>query len=255
MRDEAKAAVKSVEEATGIPVLVAAEATLPTMAVITPAAKGAPAHILKYHPKFAAIADYLIANQCGFALRRILAPKEARFDLATTDLGREAVGRMVEDQLSSTGHQLPSHVVSGLRKQILEGLLRQLRSVPVGLRVDAWVRREYPGLNAQQEESIRLQLVDNLQTLAPDIKKLTPPKIFEASVSMSAAFAAYWQGQLSDPTIIVPYKISGCLGGGERLLQIASEIPDEPANDRQLIEAWGEQLHLTGWFRLNPVEA
>ena len=155
MREEAQAAVRAVEEATGIPVLVTDDPSLRTMAALKPARKGAPAHLVEYNPKFKAVADYLIAFQCGFALRLFLAPEASRYELAGTDEGRKSAERLLDEHLKRGSMRLPPPVVRGLRNQLFDGLMVQLRSIPVTLRVDAWVRKEYPDLHGQQEEAAR----------------------------------------------------------------------------------------------------
>ena len=255
MREEAQAAVRAVEEATGVPVLVTNDPSLRTMATIKPAKKGAPVHVVKYNPKFAALADYLIAFQCGIALRLFLAPDTSCFELAETDQGRQTAGRLLDEHLKKSGLKLPPQAVTGLRDQFFDGLMLQLRSMPVGLRVDAWVRKEYPGLHEQQDDSARRQLAENQQALSPQVKQIAPKIIYEANVGMSAAFASFWERMLTDPSVVVPYRVAGILALGEKLLRLADEIPDDAANDKRLVEAWGDQIGVTGWFRLIPFEA
>lgn len=255
MREDAQAAMRALEGATGVPVLVNEDPALRTMATIKPAKKGAPAHLVRYNPKFAAVADYIVAFQCGFALRLFHAPETSRFELAGTDLGRETAGRLVDEQLKKSGLRLPPPTVSGLRDQLYDGLMLQLRSMPIGLRVDAWVRKEYPGLHEQQEDAARKQLAENQQVLSPQVKQIAPKIIYEASIGMSAAFARFWERVLVDQSITIPFRVSGFLVSGETLLRLVDEIPDDSANDKRLIEAWGDQLGLAGWFGLIPLEA
>lgn len=254
MREEAQAAVRTLEETTGIPVLVTDDSSLRTMATIKLAKTGAPAHLLRYNPKFNALADYLIVFQCGFALRLFLAPEPSRFVLGGTDKGRQAVGRLLDEHLKNIGMRLPAQAVAGLRDQFFDGLMLQLRSMSVGLRVDAWVRKEYPGLHKQQDDAARMQLAENQQALSPQVKQIAPKIIYEASVGMNAALAAFWERVLVDPTLVVPFRVAGMLAFGEKLLRLADEIPDDAANDKRLVEAWGDQLGITGWFTLIPFE-
>lgn len=255
MRDEAQAAVRVLEEATGIPVLVTGDASLRTMATIKPAKAGAPAHILRYHPNLSAIADYLIAFQCGFALRLVLSPGTNPFELSGTEGGRLATGRLLDDHLKKAGLNLPAQAANGLRDRLFEGLMAQLRSMPVEFRVDAWIRSEFPGLSDQQSEAARMQMAENQQSLDPQVKQIAPKMIHEASLGMNAAFAQFWERAMADPTLAVPYRVAGHRALGQELLRIADEIPDAPANDQRLIESWGDRLGVAGWFELLPFEA
>ena len=111
--------------------------------------------------------------------------------------------------------------------------------MPVGLRVDAWIRSEFPGLREQQEAAARMQLAENQQALDPETRRIVPEMIGGASLGMNAAFALFWGRTLADPTLAVPYRVAGHLALGERLLRIADEIPGAPADDGRLIAGWG----------------
>ena len=153
------------------------------------------------------------------------------------------------------GLRLPPTAAAGLRDQLYDGLMLQLRSMPVSLRVDAWVRKEFPGLHGQQEDAARRQLAENQQALGPQARRIAPEKILQASVGMSAAFAAFWGRTLADPTVVVPFRVGGFLASGEKLLRLADDTPEDAANDKPLVQAWGDEIGVTGWFRLIPFEA
>ena len=124
--------------------------------------------------------------------------------------------------------------------------------MPIALRVDAWLRQDYPDLIDQQKASNARQLNDNATCLLPKIRQITPAKILHANIALNAAFACFWSRAWNDPTLIVPYKTSANLADGEALLKLWDEIPDEAANDRRLIEAWGDYLKLGGWYDFVP---
>lgn len=141
---------------------------------------------------------------------------------------------------------------SQLKEMLLNGLMTQLRSVPIGLRVDEWLFREFPELRLQQVEGAKVQLSDNSQALNPDIKRLMPKKVFDANAAMNAAFATYWAESFADDSITLPYKASGTLAQGEALIRIFKNIGEEPTEDRRLVDSWAEELGLCGWYRWVP---
>jgi len=133
--------------------------------------------------------------------------------------------------------------------------MRQLRSIPVGFRVDSWIMREYPELGQLQRDMIMRQIQDNLASLGPEAKKIAPNKIYQSNVTMNAAFAAFWAKQFSDPTLALPYKAAGFLKAGEELLGILDEISDAPSTDRDLVDAWADRLSLLDWYKWVPYDA
>ena len=167
----------------------------------------------------------------------------------------EAVRRALEfarDHLRRGGTNLTDHVRGRLGDQLYDGLILQLRSIPVGFRVDAWVRDTFPALVEQQRASATRQLDEYQAALAPQIKKIAPEKIYRASLGMNAAFASFWGRELSDPSVTVPYKVAGLLPLGEELLAAADGLPSAPASDRALIRAWGDLLGVGDWYTFAP---
>jgi hypothetical protein len=150
--------------------------------------------------------------------------------------------------------KLPPETVSTLRDQLFDGLMRQLRSIPIGFRVDSWIIREYPQLGQLQRDMIMRQIQDNLASLGPDAKKIAPKKIYQSNMTMNAAFAAFWAKRFSDPALTVPYKAAGLIKAGEELLAVLDEISDAPARDRDLIDAWASRLSLTDWYKWVPYD-
>src|SRR6185369_7773888 len=98
---------------------------------------------------------------------------------------------------------------------MVNGLLLQLRSAPIGLRIDEWIRADYPELHHQQNVAAEKQLADNMMALSPQVRKMAPPLIFNANAGMNAAFATFWAKKLEDPRQVVPYVSTGHAERGE----------------------------------------
>jgi len=242
--------LRAVEDATGRPVIVRPDAALGTLlAKITIARGPAPAHVVAYNP--AAGADYVICLQCGFLLRMFQIPESERFAIAASARGRREVEEALDDHFRNQGMPLPKQALGGIRDQFLGGLIQQLRSMPIGLRVDSWIRENYPSLEEQQKQAVKQQLNDNAQTLGPHVRQLAPANVFRANVGMNSAFALFWSRALGDPLLGIPYKASGHLATGEELLRTWDQIPSDAAHDKKLIESWGS-LGLGGWYDFVP---
>ena len=239
-----------VHEATGVPVIVQPDPSLTLLAKMTMARGSAPAHLISYNPRTAS-ADYAICYQCGFILRVAGTPVEQRFEMAGTYRGRRDAEHLVNEQLRPLGLNRTQRL--GVRDRMFDGLILQLRSVPLGLRVDAWLSQEHSGLADQQRAMISHQLQENTSALGPDVRKMTPAKILTASATMNAAFAAFWSRQWADSALVAPYRLSGHLAEGEELLKILDTTPDTPAQDRDLIDGWGRRLGLDGWYEFEMV--
>jgi hypothetical protein len=164
--------------------------------------------------------------------------------------GREIVERLLKDTVRKL--KLPPQVLQQLLDQLFDGLMLQLRSIPLGLRVDSWIHREYLDLAGLQREAAVRQLQDNQRSLAPDVRKIAPTKVFRSSVTMNAAFAAFWARTLKDPSLTLPFRSAGFHKDGAELLGILDEISDDPLKDCALIDAWARKLNLSNWYEWIP---
>ena len=247
--------LRSVEEVTGRPVLVQPDPSLGTILAKVNMARGsAAAHLVTYNPAAGASADYGICSQCGFLLRTFGVPEQDRFSLGGSTSGRKDAEQLLTEHHRMRGRPLSKEVFSNLLERLFGGLILQLRSMPISVRVDAWIQRSYPELAEQQKKAIVRQLNDNSMSLKPEVREIAPDKIIQASVDMNAGFALYWARAWGDPLLAVPYKSSGKLEIGEKLLSLLDEIPDDPANDKKLIDAWGSHVGLNGWYEFLSYE-
>ncbi len=240
--------LRLVEEKTGLPVHVEPDSSLPAnlLAKVTLARGVMPFHRVAYQAAASAAPDYLIVYQCGFVLRQFSLPPSERFDFARTDSAEAEVRQWVQQNPKTP--DMPHQAVTNLTGFLFDGILSQLRSIPVGLRVDTWILKEFPDLAPLQRSAVVKQLDDNAAALRPEVQAMMPDQALKANISMSAAFALFWADKLSQPQITLPYQASGRLGAGRKLLDIWQNISDEPAHDMKLIDTWADELGLGSWY-------
>jgi hypothetical protein len=240
-----KKIIETVEELTNRPVYIREDPSLETLAHIQIARGDAPMHLLRYKPRGEELPDYFIAYQCGFVIRLWSTPPEKRFDFGPSEEGHAKMQVLLSD----------SAITEPVRKMgdfLLNNLMTQLRTYPIGLRIESWLLNDFPELRELQKKGIHTQLEQNTQALAVGSRGLFPAKIYKANASMNAAFAAFWSKEWNDPALTAPYKVAGFLDSGLRLLKILDRIPDEPAFDVELVDAWAQELGIKGWYRTIP---
>lgn len=242
------------ERKTGRPVEVYPDRDLETYATVKMAKGSAHAHLLRYNPDKESV-DYHVAYQCGFVLRLFANPTGERYEFGSSVSGRDAVRDMVSGKRGIAKKLgLPKSGAEQLTEQFFSGLLTQLRSYPIGMRVDRWIREEHPHLGDDQQASMDRQQRENTQVLDPRIRQMSPEKVFSANVSMNAAYALFCERLLSASQYTVPYRSAGFEEKGKKLLGIWDEIPDDPGRDRELVDAWAQELGVSGWYRWVPFE-
>jgi hypothetical protein len=247
LRDATREIIALVEKKSGTSVRVVQDRTLTTAAAVRMASESLPVHLIAWNPASQSAPDYMIAYECGFILRLYDIPLDRRKRYGITEAGRQQVGVMLRDIAAQLG--LEQDAAAILRDRLFQGLMVQLLSIPVGLRVDAWIRNQYACLSGLQEESVIQQLEVNCDSLKPEVRKISPESIYRPSIAMNASFAEFWARELGEPRHVLPYKGSKYWATGQKLTAISEQIPDDPREDTRLVDEWAAELGLTGWYQ------
>ena len=231
-----------VERLSGRPVIVQEDRSLPVFANMVTARGSAPAHVVRYRPGPGMPTDYFIAFQLTLVVRLFSCPPDERWQVAADEMElRRARADFGLDGLSP--------MLAGF---LMDSLITQVRTTGVGMRVDRWLRAEFPELQAQQEQAARMQLAENEQSLAPEVRRRFPPPLVDANTGMNAAFARFWSLKLGEKRFEMPYEALGYDQTAQALLGTLKEVSHAPGSDRQLIEAWARIVGLTGYFHFEP---
>lgn len=234
--------IQKVEELSGKPVHITEDPALKVMATVSPARGLAPAHFLSYRPGTKAV-DYLVAYQLGFLTRLYACPVGERHEVMA--LSHEQQHGVIAMGLQDSPPDFAQMMVSSITQQ--------LRTYPVGMRVDSWIWHQLPELRDQQEHSVRSQLAENARALAPEIRQKFPKQLLDANTTMNAAYAEVWGVLLDDKRFTIPYKALGYGTRANELLVALREVPDSPTSDRLLIERWAGLLGLSGSFHFSSL--
>jgi hypothetical protein len=70
---------------------------------------------------------------------------------------------------------LPEQTVNGLTGFLFNGILNQLRSIPVGLRVDSWILAEFPDLAELQQQALTKRLEERVVDLLEPFRSIHYP--------------------------------------------------------------------------------
>lgn len=243
-----QAALESLERLGGKPVVFREQPQLSNHAKIHVAAADEHAHVLTYNPTAASQLPYLVCFQCGLAERALRSARDERFNVASTPETYGRVQRLVREKKT-----IPEEMVVTYSQMITDGLGTQLRSMPVGIRIDRVLYQSQPELRGMQRVIAERQLKESVGCLSPSIKAMAPELIFIASVGMNAALALEWSRMWNDDAHAVPYRLAGHAAIGERLLASLDAIPDTPHHDRELVSSWAEILGVAGLYAIAPV--
>ena len=244
--------INQVEQVTGKPVYLKLDSKLPTSAAAKIAQSDSLAHLLTYKSE-TLTTEYAIASQLSAILRVYATPLESRAELAVTAEGRKAVREMlVGPHGTLKPYNLPESVVETATNQMFDGLMTQLRSLPIEMRVAVSLREAYSSLWNRQELFLGSEQAQAVQCLAPQIRAMTPPTVFAANASMNATYALFCDRLLGRSLYAVAYRSTGLSERGQALLDMFDETSSAPPHDRSLIDLWAHDLGLADWYLWKP---
>ena len=246
LRDVTRKLISETEHVTGFPVAVMEDASLHAMSTVAMAAPNRSGHVVRIHPKAPAGVDYYATFYCRMIQRFFENPPEERLVFGVGEQGRNQIRTVVAN--SALAKMVSKDQIPGICEQLLHGLMTDLRSIPVGLRVDNWIFVEQPDLVEMQKNAAQRQLRENLGSTSDTVRASIPPQIYDATMTINAAYAQFWAEKWNQPELALSYKASGHAAAGEKLLKILHDIPDSGKTDRALIDAWGAALNVTGWY-------
>lgn len=252
---ETKKLIASVEEVTGYRVSIDVVEGIEETAQMLSARPGNPVHLIRVNTEHRRHADYLVAVQCGMLLvlwsdpSKVpeLVPKQAKCDY----WGKRWAG---SKQLAS----LPPESALRMATLYLQGLIQQLRSLPIEIRVARICHETCPGLREMQHEALTAHLRKLSEVFSPKIRQQVPPDVFDKNVSMNAALAKAW-GELADSKLpTIPYEATGYLKKGSELLAALDARPDHTSeNHVETVDSWADQLGMSslyGWKFSNRLQ-
>ena len=246
LRAATKGILKRVEERTGKSIQFMRDEKLSLLATLQMARNGADFHVLRYRPSNDPL-DYMVAFQAGFVLRLFENEPSHRFDFAPSP----TAGRNVEPLLSAARTLGPTDksALPEFAGFVAQWALMNLRSLPIGMRIDRWLATEYPEFKELQLKSIGLQQQQNVDLLSYKLGKLAIPTPLMGAI---AAYALFADRMTDGGTFAIPYEAAGVFAQGQELLSVWDEIPVDAKHDCQLVDSWAARIGMSNWYTWIP---
>jgi hypothetical protein len=248
LQSSTKSILKRVEDLSGRSIQFMRDESLQLLSTLQIARNGAEFHVLRYQPSDKPL-DYLVAYQAGFALRMFENPPEKRFDFVSTDAAVTGSSELIK-----AGQVLSEQDMADLPKFaefVAHWALMNLRSLPIGMRIDQWIATDYPELKDLQLENHHVQQQMNIRALTYRQGKLTLPVTLMGTLAAFALFTDKLAGQVR---YAIPFSAAGVIDDGKRLLELLDSVPKDSTHDLELVEKWAEDSGMSQWFKWNPYQ-
>lgn len=256
LREVTRRIIQLVEEVSGIPVDIHQNEKLDGFASVTMSRKnGLPHHLIQFKTIKNEAPDYLICFQCGYILRMFQCHPEDRLDIYGTTQGTEEITTLLRKPGGvASKFRLNKNQTTEIASQMQNGLVRHLRSIPVGIRISEWLRDKHPILQDYERTHVEGEIKVNYQNFQSEVQNVTPTEVYRPTQILSAAYALYWAEKYDEPKWANPYVLNGYAEDGKRLLNYLSGSPTEPEYDIELINTWGRILKIMNWYAFSPYE-
>jgi hypothetical protein len=181
-------------------------------------------------------------------------PAAERFQFVTDSSATKWGVQLVSGFMKRSGRAVPQEIIlAAFTEQLVTGLFTQLRSIPIGMRIDAWLAADYSGLAEEQALSLGAQQEEALSCLSPQVRAMVPDEIVAGSILLNTAYALFCDRLLGTTHFRVPYAASGFEDLGRALLKLFDDLPSEPSSDRALVDAWAREIGLEGKYKWLPL--
>ncbi len=253
----------ALEATTGCPISIAEDNTLEYISAVSQMAwkHNRDEHRIRYRMRSEAMTPHLVAHE----LEHIVLEHEAR-QLArnrfftTTAKTREYAIESIADHIAKLQRQgYAEESISNIILKLTHGLSNQIFNCPLDMVVEQNIYSKYPDLRHSQFASLHQMHLEALQTFTnQEIKKLTPPSIFRASVTLNCAYAFFidhlYQG-VSD--YAAAYRTSAYFSHGKNLFDIWKKRMENftPGDEYEIVDEYASILKLRPWYewQLDPV--
>jgi hypothetical protein len=236
-----------VEQRTGYRVSVDLISGINEHAQMISARPESPVHMIRVNAAHRVFADYIVAVQCGMLLVLWSDSRKVPSMVIEESPCSELAKRWA--QLAPLA-SLPNDVSKRVSSFYVEGLVKQVQSVPLEIGVAKLVFETCPALREAQAESFRSQLQNLSQVLTAEVKDSAPAEVFQKNVAMNAALALGWSEISGDRISLLPYESTGNLESANQLFALLQEIPNLVSSAYTgVVDTWARILSLGGLYR------
>ena len=236
-----------VEEQTGYKVQTGTTQDASSDAQMLSAQPDHPMHVINVSEKFLGYADYIVALQCAILLAMWSHPR----GIPKLEVVPDAFGEAVRKAMTWSGlAKLGSARARKAAEMMVNGLMHQLRSMPAEILAVQYCHAKCPSLRGLQNDYVSENMRRNSGALSPAIKELTPPAIYDKSITMNAAFAYGWSTVSGSETALLPYKAVGADQMAKVLIDLLQEQTGT-MGERMVatVDAWAEKLELRSLYQ------
>ena len=237
--------IEKVKAQSGYPLKISEHQVLEFDSELKIAGEGRDYHILKYLSRYREHLQHFVVNNCYKILRVWEVPAEERY-VPAHDANQKLPENEHEELVLKMG--LMGAESEKLSRFIYTGVVRQLTSFPVDIRVEREVADELEEHRGLQRKYLEQQVKDFVPVMDEKMLAVVPERIYRASTAMNISFAET-AAELAGVNADSVFQRHSSRGLAEGLLQDLEEVKEAGLKgDRLVTGAWAGRLGLVGWY-------
>ena len=198
-------------------------------------------HVILFNPKERPHLSHILAHECARILRMLATPPEERQVPASMP---ETLG-LARNELRGEAQFLPEELRDEMTDMWIHGLITQVTSQPVDVRIEEWIADNYPGLRQEQRRSLRTETRTVTANMSPDVRRTTAASIFRRANALNYAYLDHI-GDILERSFESKFARSlEIVTLGRSLSQV---LDDDTASDHELVDRCAEAIQVHDWF-------
>jgi hypothetical protein len=233
--------VEQVEQASGKGIDFRPAPKLQVRARTKMARQKMPQHVILFNPKEQLHLSHLLAHECARILRILETPPEERKIPAS----KPETLQVARNEIRGEAQFLPDHIRDEMVDLWIHGLITQVTSQPIDVRIEEWIADNHPGMGQEQRRSLRTETRTITANVSPDVKRTSPATIFKRSNAMNYAYLDHI-GDIMGRSFESKFRSSPeIVALGETISGI---LDDSTVSDHHLVNRIAEAVQVRDWF-------
>jgi len=234
-------------ERTGCRIELAEEEGIGYDSLLRLAGREGPEHRVAYVPEYRDFGVHFLVSGAYKVLRIWDVPEQERY-LPATETARGLPAEDLAELRRKLHHLCERHLEDTLSRFLYHGIVRQLTSVPVDIRVERKIADELPVHKPRQDAYLARQVRDFEPHFAPEIREFCPERLYAASTAMNVVLAEEFS-ELTGRTPADVIRTTPHRALGERLRERLHAVREDGyTGDRIATDAWAREVGMEGWF-------
>lgn len=239
--------LRRVEDLSGKAILVQEVENLGHDSEARCATEGMRMHEILYRPEYRLYGLHFFVNACAKFIRVLEAKPSDRTIAASDPTQCLPAGEHFELARNTPG--LSVRMLEEASRYLRHGLVRQLTSFPVDLRVERELKQELPDHRSLQQAYLLRQIYDLEEHFSPELARWAPKQTYAASTAMNHVLVDVAANLAETRTPQWALEAPARDKGLDLYSILQAEKQPGLAGDHAVVDAWAQELNMTDWYQ------